>query len=137
MAQGNLDDATIRAAKGRERVYRLSDGGGLLLEVHPDRIERPGPRGWLCRLSVAGKRKDIGLGGYPAVTLKEARRKAADARKLAGAGIDPSEERKRRAAAQIPRGAAGDVSSLRHATPVLIFRCNGQQREDRQGRYRE
>ncbi len=104
MALGNLDDATIRAAKGREKVYRLSDGGGLLLEVHPDRTDRldgtqkPGPRVWLCRVTVAGKRRDIGLGGYPTVSLKDARRKAAEARRQAEAGTDPAEERKRRLA---------------------------------------
>lgn len=104
MALGNLDDATIRAAKGREKVYRLSDGGGLLLEVHPDRTDKrdgmvkPGPRVWLCRVTVAGKRRDIGLGGYPTVTLKDARRKAAEARKQAEMGTDPAEERKRKLA---------------------------------------
>jgi integrase len=112
MAHGNLDDPTIRAAKGRERVYRLSDGGGLLLEVHPDRPERPGrpvgpgPRSWLCRVTVAGKRKDIGLGGYPTVSLKEARNRAAAARKLAETGGDPAEERQRIAAERVAQRVA-------------------------------
>jgi hypothetical protein len=35
MARGNLDQKTIEAAKPRARKYRLSDGGGLLLEVTP------------------------------------------------------------------------------------------------------
>ena len=119
MAQGNLDDATIRAAKGRERVYRLSDGSGLLLEVHPDRPERlgrpggTGPKVWLCRLTMAGKRKDIGLGGYPSVSLKEARGKAVAARKLAEAGTDPAEERKRQIAERVAQREAAEVAKAR------------------------
>lgn len=119
MAQNNLDDATIRAAKGRERVYRLSDGGGLLLEVHPDRPERigrpgsPGPKVWICRVTVAGKRKDIGLGGYPTVSLKAARDKAKEANKLAKAGTDPAEERKRQNAERVAQREAEATAKAR------------------------
>jgi integrase len=81
---GNLDTRTIEAAKPREASYRLSDGGGLLLLVKPT-----GAKVWLARLSVAGKRRDMGLGGFPTVTLKEAREKAAAARKQASGGVDP------------------------------------------------
>lgn len=78
---GNLDAKTVEAAKRRAAPYRLSDGGGLLLEVRPS-----GARMWLVRLTVAGKRRDLGLGGYPGVSLKEAREKAAAARKIAAGG---------------------------------------------------
>jgi integrase len=81
---GSLDAKTVEAAKKRAAPYRLSDGGGLLLEVHPS-----GARVWLCRVTVNGKRRDIGLGGYPAVSLKAARDKAAEARKVALGGRDP------------------------------------------------
>ncbi len=87
---GNLDAKTVEAAKKRENTYRLSDGGGLLLEVRPT-----GARVWLCRVTVHGRRRDMGLGGYPAVTLKEAREKAAAARKIATDGGDPVAERER------------------------------------------
>lgn len=88
---GNLDARTCEAAQKRDRPYRLSDGGGLLLEVKPT-----GAKIWLCRLTVHGKRRDMGLGGFPAVSLKEARRKAEDARRLAREGLDPIAERERR-----------------------------------------
>ena len=61
---GNLDARTVEAAKPRAATYRLSDGGGLLLEVRPS-----GARVWLCRVTVGGKRRDMGLGGYPTVSL--------------------------------------------------------------------
>lgn len=90
MPANNLDAATVKAAKPRAATYRLSDGGGLLLEVRPT-----GARVWLCRVTVAGKRRDIGLGGYPAVSLKDARDKAEAVRKQATAGLDPVAERER------------------------------------------
>ena len=72
----------------------MPDGGGLLLEVKPS-----GAKVWLCRLTVDGKRRDMGLGGYPAVTLKAAREAARKARALAGAGTDPISQRDADAAA--------------------------------------
>lgn len=36
---------------------------------------------WVLRITVGGKRREMGLGAYPAVSLAEARAKAADARK--------------------------------------------------------
>jgi integrase len=88
--QGNLDVRSIDAAKPRTTPYRLSDGGGLLLEVRPT-----GGKIWTVRITVAGKRRDIGLGGYPTVSLKDARAKAAATRRLAGQGVDPVAERTR------------------------------------------
>jgi hypothetical protein len=76
LLSGNLDAKTIEAAKPRARKYRLSDGGkrGLLLEVKPS-----GAKVWLCRVTVAGKRRDHGLGGFPTVSLAQARDKALEA----------------------------------------------------------
>ncbi len=92
---GNLDAKTVEAAAPRAMTYRLSDGRGLLLEVRPT-----GARVWLARLTVNGRRRDIGLGGFPSVTLGNAREKAEAARKLAKAGIDPIEAREREARAR-------------------------------------
>ncbi len=88
-----LDVKTIEALKPRAAAYRVSDGGGLLLEVRPT-----GARVWLCRLTVDGKRRDMGLGGYPIVTLKAARDAARKARDLADAGEDPIVRREAEAA---------------------------------------
>ena len=37
-----------------------TDGGGLMLKVH-----KTGGRQWLLRLTIDGKRRNMGLGGYP------------------------------------------------------------------------
>ena len=58
----------IDAAKGTQL---LAEGGGLYLQV-----SGKGGRSWLFRYRWHGKRPEIGLGPYPAVTLAEARRRA-------------------------------------------------------------
>ncbi|MCG7360809.1 integrase arm-type DNA-binding domain-containing protein [Roseomonas sp. ACRSG] len=79
-----LTERGVASAKPREKVYRLSDGGGLLLEVRPG-----GGRAWIYRYMLEGKRRDMGLGAYPAVGLAEARRKARVASETAKGGQDP------------------------------------------------
>ena len=63
---------------------RHGDGNGLHLFVKPS-----GAKSWVLRSVVRGRRCDIGLGGYPLVSLAEARAAAFDNRKLARAGGDP------------------------------------------------
>ena len=65
--------------------YRDGPGGhGLGLLVTPT-----GARCWFQRIVIRGKSRDLGLGGYPLVSLAEARNKAFENRKLARAGGDP------------------------------------------------
>jgi integrase len=75
---------------------------GLALQVLPS-----GARTWVLRVMVAGKRRDMGLGGYPAVTLAQAREAARAARQKVKSGIDPIEEsRAARSASAAARAAA-------------------------------
>ena len=67
---------------------------GLALQVQPS-----GARSWVLRLSVARKRREMGLGGFPDVTLADARRRARDERERADKGFDPIAERKAAASA--------------------------------------
>ncbi|MBK5355409.1 tyrosine-type recombinase/integrase [Pseudomonas sp. TH41] len=64
------------------------DGEGLRLVV-----KASGKKSWVLRFQLAGKRREMGLGGFPDVTLKEARSKAIDQRKLLQQKIDPLTER--------------------------------------------
>ena len=63
---------------------RHGDGNGLYLVVKDS-----GAKSWVLRTVVRGRRCDIGLGGYPLVSLAEARAAAFEGRKLARAGGDP------------------------------------------------
>lgn len=63
---------------------RYADGNGLFLMVQPS-----GTKSWVQRLTIRGKRKDIGLGGTGYVSLAQARERALENKKLARAGGDP------------------------------------------------
>ena len=66
----------------------LADGGGLYLQVTP-----AGARSWIYRFALAGRRREMGLGPFPDVSLAAARKAASEARSLVKAGQDPIEAR--------------------------------------------
>ncbi len=82
--------------KGRNVTFAVGGVTGLLLQITPN-----GGRTWLLRVLVGEKRREIGLGGYPDVTLAQARDRGREARDQIRRGIDPVEERKAAKAALI------------------------------------
>lgn len=82
-----LTELTIKQSKPKEKKYRLADGGGLCLEVMPI-----GAKYWRLRYRHPQTKKDreLAIGVYPNVGLKEARQKTTDAKELLSKGIDPS-----------------------------------------------
>lgn len=90
-----LSEMKIRAAKPRERAYKLFDERGLFMLVTPT-----GGRLWRFRYRMGGVEKLLTLGAYPDVPLKRAREKREDARKLVADGIDPSAKRRAEKSAQ-------------------------------------
>jgi integrase len=90
-----LTDTAIRNAKPQLKPFKLFDGGGLFLLVNPN-----GSRWWRLKFRIGGKEKLLSLGVYPDVSLKEARDKRDEARKLIAQGIDPSAQRKATRAAE-------------------------------------
>ena len=81
---------TAAKAKALSEPGMHNDGRGLYLRVAPG-----GSKGWILRIAIDGRRRDIGLGGYPAVSLAKARQ-FADAHRLAVAeGRDPLAEKRR------------------------------------------
>ena len=67
-------------------LHAVGGVAGLQLQV-----TTTGARSWVLRTLVGGKRRDMGLGGYPTVTLAGAREKARKARDEIRAGVDPIE----------------------------------------------
>ena len=57
--------------KGRNATFSVGGVSGLLLQITPN-----GGRTWLLRVMVGEKRREIGLGGFPDVTLAQARDRA-------------------------------------------------------------
>jgi integrase len=69
-------------------VGKHCDGAGLWLVVRED-----GGAQWVLRVTVHGRRREMGLGGYPTLGLAEARKIAQRWRDMAAAGRDPIKER--------------------------------------------
>ena len=88
--------------RGRNAVFPVGGVAGLLLQITPT-----GARSWLLRTMVGDRRRDIGLGGYPDVTLAQARERAREAKDAIRRGIDPVEERKAARAALVAARARG------------------------------
>jgi len=88
-----------------------NDGNGLWLAV-----SKSGARKWFLRVTVDGKRREMGLGALKDVSLAEARKKAAQARSEAAEGVDPIEAR-RQIESTVPtftQAAARYIRSHRH-----------------------
>lgn len=87
---GSLDVKRLTHAGGKGNAL-VAVGGvtGLYMQITPN-----GGKTWILRMRIGDRRRDIGLGGFPTVTLALAREKARTARAKVEAGIDPVEERK-------------------------------------------
>ena len=124
-----LSATRVRALK---EPGRYSDGGGLHLF-----ITKTGRKSWVQRVTIAGRRRDIGLGAFPSVSLANARKKALENQAMIAEGRDPLAEKRAlrmptfREAAHIvhetnkprwrnPSHIAGWIQTLeRHAVPKL------------------
>lgn len=84
-----LTDKAVKAAKPKDKPYKLSDAHGLYLEITPT-----GSKLWRLKYRVAGKEKKLAFGAYPLTTLAEAREHQYAARKLLADGIDPGAQKK-------------------------------------------
>ncbi|PSW02556.1 integrase domain-containing protein [Photobacterium lipolyticum] len=85
-----LTNTEVKQAKAKEKVYNLSDGGGLALRVRPN-----GSKLWLLDYyrPYTKKRTSLSFGTYPEVSLADARREREKARELLAKDIDPKEHR--------------------------------------------
>lgn len=84
-----LTDSAIKAAKSKNKPYKLADGQGLYLEVMPS-----GSKLWRLKYRHADKEKRLALGAYPTISLQKARQRREDARQQLAEGIDPGEQKK-------------------------------------------
>ncbi len=84
-----LTELKLKNLKPKEKVYRVSDDGGLCVEVTPK-----GKKLWRYRCYFNGKPQMLALGKYPAVSLAKAREKRNEARGLVEAGKHPTREKK-------------------------------------------
>lgn len=84
-----LTDTQIRNLKPAEKAKKYADGGGLYLYV-----AKTGSKLWRMAYRFNDKEKLLSFGEYPIVSLKDARTKRNEAKKLLADGIDPSRHKK-------------------------------------------
>ncbi|WP_027190866.1 tyrosine-type recombinase/integrase [Fundidesulfovibrio putealis] len=88
-----LTDIAVRNAKPGEKKIRLRDERGLFLEVSAGKDGKP-RKWWRFRYKLNGRENMLSLGVYPDVTLKDARDRRDETRRLISQGIDPAQARK-------------------------------------------
>ncbi len=79
-----LSDTSIRNSKSSQKQYKIFDGQGLFVLIHPN-----GSKYFRYRYRFKGKEKVMALGVYPETTLKEATEKRLEAQRLVKDGLDP------------------------------------------------
>ena len=85
--KSRLNFAFVKSVKhgGRNGPDKYHDEHGLIL-----RVRASGSKHWIWRGTVQGRRRELGLGAFPYVSLAEAREKALDYRRIARAGRIPA-----------------------------------------------
>jgi integrase len=96
-----LSDIQVKAAKPKEKPYKLADGHGLYLEVTPT-----GSKLWRMKFRQAnGKESRLSFGSYPTVPLVQARKLRDEAREQKVSGIDPAKFKRERKRATVAAAA--------------------------------
>lgn len=84
-----LTDSVCKNVKPKEKSFRVSDSGGLYLQVMPN-----GAKYWRLKYRFNKKEKLLAIGTYPFCSLAEAREEREKAKKLLKAFVDPVENKK-------------------------------------------
>lgn len=106
-----LRDVKVRSAKPEAKAYKLTNGDGMVLLVHPN-----GSKYWCLSYRFDGKEKMLALGIYPEVTFADAKARRDEARKQLANGIDPSDKKKTDKIEQAEIRTFKDVAIEWHAT---------------------
>ncbi|HML93415.1 integrase arm-type DNA-binding domain-containing protein [Methyloceanibacter sp.] len=83
------DQLSAQAVRTKTKPGYYCDGRGLYLQ-----ISQAGTKSWVFRYTLYGRTRDMGMGPYPTISLKEARERAEVQRKLLVDKIDPIETRR-------------------------------------------
>ena len=123
-ACGDAHDGRKPASQAKRALNRLSaafvwtvskpgrygDGHGLYLLVQPT-----GSKQWIQRIFIHGRRRELGLGGFPLTTLAEAREAALANRRLARKGGDPLADKRAAAVPTFEEAARAYIEMQRPA----------------------
>ena len=84
-----LSDAKVRAAKPKDKRYKLTDEKSMFLLVAPN-----GSKYWQLKYRYDGKEKVYQIGTYPDIGLADARKARDEARSLIAKGVDPMAQKR-------------------------------------------
>ena len=85
-----LTENSIRKAQILEKQYKIYDGEGMFLLIHPN-----GSKYWRMKYTFDGKSKLASFGVWPSVSLKEARERRYEAKQKIKIGVNPVEEKRK------------------------------------------
>ncbi len=116
----SLTEKEWRNATPAEKPRKLFDGGGLYLLVHPN-----GSKYWRVKYRLDGKERQLALGVYPIVGLKEAREKLQFAKTKLSAGVDSQAATRahKDAEKQAHEHAAADAANAFESVAKEWFEC--------------
>ena len=86
----NLTEGSIRKAEILEKQYKIYDGGGMFLLIHPN-----GSKYWRMKYTFNGKSKLASFGVWPRISLKQARESRSTAKQQIKNGLNPVDEMRR------------------------------------------
>lgn len=105
-----LTNTQVKNAKPKAKAYKLTDGEGMYLLVHPN-----GSKYWRLNYRFQAKQKTLALGVYPLISLAEAREARNEAKTHIAKGIDPNELKKEVALESAPETTFEFVARQWHA----------------------
>jgi integrase len=108
MARGR-NKLTARTVAAVSKPGKHSDGGGLYLRIDGD--GGANRRRWIFRFAWRGRTKEMGLGGYPEVSLADARKARGVAEQSVHAGQDPIEARRKAARTEAGKPTFGQMAN--------------------------
>lgn len=97
-----LTPTGINNARRKDKPYKLTDGGGLYVAVAPT-----GKKTWRFQYALNGKRSEVTIGGFPEISVAEARERHAEYRALVEKGVDPAQQKQEEKSARKAWAAAG------------------------------
>ena len=110
-----LTDTAIRAAKPKDRPYKVGDSQGLYLLINPG-----GSKLWRVKYRMHGVERKLALGAYPAITLAEARASRDAARTHLAHAVDPNHAKRQ---ARIEASLCANNSFAGIAEELIEKRC--------------
>lgn len=118
-----LTDVRIRSLKPADKPHKYSDGCGLFLFIPPS-----GSKLWRMAYRFEGKSRLLSFGAYPAVSLKDARERRDEARRLLAKGIDPSAYKRQQQEARriAERDSFQNIAREWHTTRMTAFSAKHQ-----------